>query len=187
MDNQKIHDAIAVLDELRSHSGHIRSVIEISDPAFAKICVGHLEDALAETNRSIDDLDVSCYIILSVDRDRSIARNAAKPLVAHYVRQVPDTTRFEFAGLDVNQMLALEREFRTPFFAGTFQEAIEALPDDVVDALAVAGTLDDCIEGLGAYAAVGIKTPVLYQFLGPDRLATIDLIADQIRPNLLAE
>ena len=156
-------------------------------PAFAKTCMGHLEDALAETNRSIDDLDVSCYIILSVDPDRSAARNAAKPLVAHYVRQVPDTKRYEFAGLDVTGMLALQRELRTAFMSGTFQEAIEAVPDNVVDALAVTGTPDDCIEGLRAYAAVGIKTPVLYQSLGPDRLAAIDLIADEIRPNLLAE
>ncbi len=31
-------------------------------------------------------------------------------------------------------------------------------------------------------AAVGLRTPVLYQVLGPDRLASIDLIAERIRP-----
>lgn len=33
-------------------------------------------------------------------------------------------------------------------------------------------------------AAAGLGTPVLYQVLGPDRLASIDLIAERIRPAL---
>lgn len=155
-------------------------------PAFAQKCMGHLKDALARTGRSIDDLDVSCYIIFSVDADRDAARHAAKPLVAHYVRQIPDSMRYEYAGLDVPRMQALQGELRTAFMAGKFQDAIETLPDDVVDALAVTGTPADCIEGLRAYAATGIKTPVLYQALGPDRLAAIDVIADSIRPDLIA-
>ena len=31
MDNQRIHDAVAVLDEIRSHSGHTGNIVEISD------------------------------------------------------------------------------------------------------------------------------------------------------------
>ena len=31
MDNQRIHDAVAVLDEFRSQSGHTGNVVEISD------------------------------------------------------------------------------------------------------------------------------------------------------------
>jgi len=155
-------------------------------PTFAKKCMGHLREALDRADRSIDDLDVSCYIIFSVDEDRDVARHAAKPLVAHYVRQVPDMARYEYAGLDVPRMQALQGDLRTAFMADRFQEAIETLPDDVVEALAVIGTPAECIKGLQAYAAAGIKTPVLYQSLGPDRIAAIDLIADSVRPALLA-
>ena len=66
-----------------------------------------------------------------------------------------------------------------------FGRAVDALDDDVVAALAVAGTPDECIDGLKPYAAAGLKTPVLYQVLGPDRMASIDLIADRIRPALV--
>ena len=31
MDNQRIRDAVGVLDEFRSHSGHTGNVVEISD------------------------------------------------------------------------------------------------------------------------------------------------------------
>ena len=55
----------------------------------------------------------------------------------------------------------------------------------MVAALAVAGTPDECIEGLKPYAAARLKTPVLYHVLGPDRMASIDLIADRIRPALV--
>jgi len=47
----------------------------------------------------------------------------------------------------------------------------------------VAGTPDECLEGLHAYA--GVKTPVLYHVLGPDRLAAVDLIAERLVPELL--
>lgn len=158
-----------------------------ANPDFAKRCIGHLKDALAQAGRSIDNLDISCYIIFSVDQDRDAARRAAKPLVAHYIRQIPDTIRYEYAGLDVTRMQTLQSELRIAFMADKFQDAIETLPDDIVDALAVTGTPEECIEDLRAYASAGIKTPVLYQALGSDRIAAIDIIADSIRPNLLAE
>jgi 5,10-methylenetetrahydromethanopterin reductase len=164
----------------------LRQVVPAASPAFAENCMANLRDALAQAGRSIDEIDISCYIIFSVDRDRDSARRAVKPLVAHYVRQIPDTARYELAGLDVPRMQALKGELQTAFLDDKLQEAAENLPDDVVDALAVTGTPEDCIEGLQAYAKIGIKTPVLYHSLGPDRVAAIDLIADTIRPALLA-
>ena len=159
----------------------------LASPPFAEKCMEHLRDALAHADRSIDEIDVSCYIIFSVDKDRDAARNAAKPLVAHYVRQIRDTARFELAGLDIPEMQSLKDDLQTAFMADKLHEASAAVPDHVVDALAVTGTPEDCIEGLQAYATVGIKTPVLYHSLGPDRVAAIDLIADAVRPALLAE
>ena len=155
-------------------------------PAFAKKCMAHVREALVGTPRSIDDLDISCYIIFSVDEDRNAARDAARPLIAHYVMQIPDMTRYQYAGLDIPMMEGLQCELRTAFKGNGFKDAIAKIPDVVVDALAVTGTPPECIERLKAYAAAGIKTPVLYHVLGPDRLEAIDVIADSVRPSLLA-
>ncbi|MEC7490339.1 MAG: LLM class flavin-dependent oxidoreductase [Pseudomonadota bacterium] len=158
-----------------------------TSPAFARKCMVDLKEALVGTARSIEDLDTSCYIIFSVDRDRDAARNAAKPLVAHYLRQIPDMTRYVYAGLDVPRVQMLQDNLRTAFLGEKFESAVANIPDDVVDSLAVTGTPDECVEKLKGYSSVGIKTPVLYQVLGPNRIAAIDVIADFIRPKLLAE
>ena len=91
------------------------------------------------------------------------------------------------AGLDRGRVDALQQRLRSAFAGGRYDEAVAAVPDEVVDALAVAGTPAECIDRLRPFAAAGVKTPVLYHTLGPDRLAAVDLIADRVRPALIDE
>ncbi len=155
-------------------------------PAFIEDRMAHIHAALAAAGRSIDDIDIACYIIFSVDEDGDRARRAAKPIVAHYLRRNPDPTRAVFAGLDRDRVTQLQRRLRSAGDGNRHDEAVAAVPDDVVNALAVAGTPAECIDRLQGFAAVGIKTPVLYHTLGPDRLTAVDSIADRVRPALVA-
>ncbi|MDE0334674.1 MAG: LLM class flavin-dependent oxidoreductase [Defluviicoccus sp.] len=155
-----------------------------ASPAYVEHCLGYVREALDGTGRTVKDIDVTCYIVFSVDEDGDAARAAAKELIAHYLMRIPDTIRFEFAGLDVARMQSLQARLKSAFAENRLERAVAALDDDVVAALAVAGTPDECIEGLKPYAAAGLKTAVLYQVLGPDRLASVDLIADRIRQAL---
>ena len=155
-----------------------------TSPSYAEHCLGHVREALAGTGRTIEDIDIACYIVFSVDEDGDAARAAARGLIAHYLMRIPDTIRFEFAGLDVARMQSVQAGLRAAFAENRYRRAVDAIDDDVVAALAVCGTPDECIEGLKPYAAAGLKTPVLYHVLGPDRMAAIDLIADRIRPAL---
>ncbi len=157
-----------------------------SSPAFVEDRMAHVRAALSQSGRSIDDLDLACYIIFSVDEDGAAACRAAKRVVAHYLARIADPTRAGFAGLDIEQIRALQSELKTALLEGRFEDAIETVPDHVVTALAVVGTPAECVERLQAYAAAGIKTPVLYHTLGPDRMHALDLIADQVRPALVA-
>lgn len=156
-----------------------------TSPAFAEHCMGHVRQSMDRAGRPIDDLDIVCYIIFSVDEDGDKARHAAKWLIAHYLRRIPDTIRFEYAGLDIARMQALQQDLKTAFAEDRYQAAVDGIADDVVAGLAVAGTPQECIDGLKPYEAAGIKSPVLYQVLGPDRLAAVEMIADQVRPALI--
>ena len=156
-----------------------------SSPAFIEDRMAHIHNAVATSGRSIDDLDIAGYIIFSVDEDGQAARNAAKWVIAHYLARIADTTRAAFAGLDVGEIETLQKELRDAIHEERFASAVGSVPDHVVTALAVAGTPAECIERLQAFVAAGIKTPVLYHTLGPDRMRAIDLIADQVRPALL--
>ena len=155
-----------------------------ASPAYVEHCLDHVCEALDGTGRTVEDIDVACYIVFSVDEDGDAARAAAKGLIAHYLMRIPDTIRFEYAGLDVERMQSLQAGLKAARADNRLERAVAALDDDVVAALAVAGTPEECVEGLKPYAAAGLKTPVLYQVLGPDRLASVDLIADRIRPAL---
>ncbi|MSP51828.1 MAG: LLM class flavin-dependent oxidoreductase [Alphaproteobacteria bacterium] len=157
-----------------------------ASPAFVKDRLTHVRSALSRAGRSIADIDIACYVIFSVAKDGAAARRTAKKLVSHYLRRIRDKERFAFAGLDVPRMEALQAELKAAFDQGRVEEAVDLVPDDVLDALAVAGTPDQCVAGLKAYAAAGIKAPVLYHALGPDRVAAVDLIADAVRPHLIA-
>jgi 5,10-methylenetetrahydromethanopterin reductase len=153
-------------------------------PRFVAERMTHVSAALARAGRAASDLDIAGYIIFAVDRDGAAARYAARTLVAHYVRRIRDDARYQAAGLDPARMAAMKQDLGTAFKAGRWAEAVASVPDDVVNALAVAGTPAECIAGLQAYAAAGIRRPVLYHALGPDREAAIDLIADRVRPAL---
>ena len=156
----------------------------LASPAYVEHCLGHARAGLAAAGRDAAEVDAACYIIFSVDEDGDAARAAAKPLIAHYLMRIPDTIRFEYAGLDVARMQPVQAALKAAAAANRLGPAADALDDDIVAALAVAGTPEECIAGLEPYAAAGLKTPVLYHVLGPDRLASIDLIAERIRPAL---
>ena len=156
----------------------------LASPAYVAHCLGHARAGLAAAGRDAGDIDVACYIVFSVDEDGDAARAAAKALIAHYLMRIPDTIRFEYAGLEIARMQSVQAGLREAAAADRLGPAAAALDDDIVAALAVAGTPEECIAGLEPYAAAGLKTPVLYHVLGPDRLASIDLIAERIRPAL---
>lgn len=157
-----------------------------SSPAFIADRMDHIRAALGAAGRTIDDVDIAAYVIFSVDEDGARARDAAKPVVAHYLRRIPDPTRAVIAGLDRGRVEELHRTLNSAFPGDRYEAVVAALPDEVVDALAVAGTPAECVDRLRPFAAAGLKTPVLYHTLGPDRLAALDLIADRVRPALAA-
>lgn len=173
------HDYGVATHDIRWRTGGLRT------PEFAERMAIDLPGNIELTGRAVEDIDVACYIIFSVDQDGDAARAAARRLIAHYLMRIPDTIRFEFAGLDIARMQSVQAGLKAAFAENRLGPAVDAIDDDVVAALAVAGTPDECIAGLRPYAAAGLKTPVLYHVLGPDRMASIDLIADRVRPALL--
>ncbi len=95
--------------------------------------------------------------------DRTASPNHANPGRRSQRRL---TIRFEFADLDIACMQSLQAEFKAAFAENQFDRAVDAMDDDVVAALAVVGTPDDCIDRPKPYVAAGLKAAVLYHVLG---------------------
>ena len=145
----------------------------------------HIREGAAQTGRSLDEMDIACYIIFSVDEEGDAARQATKVLVAYYLRKIPNTDHFLHAGLDVPPLQNLQNRLRQAHSEDRFSDAIGNLPEDVVQALAVAGTPGKCLEGFKAYADACVKTLISNEVLGPDRLAAVALTSERIRPALV--
>ena len=154
-------------------------------PAFIRSAMEHVRTGAAKAGRSTDEMDIADYIIFSVDEDGDAARRAVKHLVAHYVMRVADTFRYEAAGLDPERLVGIQKDLLEAERQNRLADAIDRVPNDIVGALTVAGSPEECVEGLKAYADTGLKTPILYQTLGPDRLRSIDLIAERVLPEVL--
>ncbi|MEK7425666.1 MAG: hypothetical protein AAB131_17715, partial [Actinomycetota bacterium] len=51
----------------------------------------------------------------------------------------------------------------------------------VIDTFAAAGTVDDVIDGLAAFADAGLDVPLAWHTLGPDREAALTMLAGPVR------
>lgn len=56
---------------------------------------------------------------------------------------------------------------------------------DLIDTFAVAGTVEDVVEGFGRFIAAGLEVPLAWYTFGPDPDWAIDVLASEVRPALL--
>ena len=66
------------------------------------------------------------------------------------------------------------------------QAAAHMVSNAIMDKVVVAGTPIQVTDRLLALKDAGLRWPLLYQVLGPDRTAAIKLIAQKVRPAFLA-
>jgi 5,10-methylenetetrahydromethanopterin reductase len=101
------------------------------------------------------DADVSGYVALSCDADASAARDRIRPLVARFLGVHGDHQITRCAGVDPD----LAGRFRAGLLAGA--PRVDLVDDELLDAVAVAGDLDDCRAGMRRLAAAGLDCVVL--------------------------
>lgn len=124
-----------------------------------------------QAGRDPASVDLAAYLVMSVDPDPVKARAACKPLIASYA---PRPVKWREAGLataeDIEPVL-------TAFSRGGLEAAAAAVSDALVDKIAIAGDPSYCRDRLREYASAGLRLPIAYQVLGPDRQLGMELIA----------
>ena len=99
-------------------------------------------------------LTVIAYVPMVIDDDGGGAREAVKPLLARYLGVLHGQSILEDAGLAAERT----QPFRDALVGGASGAGL--VTDDMVDALAVAGTLEDCRRALRRYAEAGLDTAI---------------------------
>ncbi|MCP5181349.1 MAG: LLM class flavin-dependent oxidoreductase [Pseudomonadales bacterium] len=124
------------------NKGMIRAAAAVADglichPVYTR---GYLDDVVMPL-LSGSNCRPYPYIITAVAEDREQARNEARAQIAFYY-----TTRLYHAILDVHGWRPIGETVADAFRRGDFAAMARAVPDEMVDAIAIAGTPDEARE-----------------------------------------
>jgi 5,10-methylenetetrahydromethanopterin reductase len=133
-------------------------------------------DGAHQAGRDPASVDLAAYIVMSVDDDPARARAACKPVIASYA---PRPVRWREAGLVTAEEL---EPVLAALARGGVERAAGVVTDALVDKIAIAGTPSDCRDRLKEYVRAGLRLPIAYQVLGPDRVQGMELIAREFLP-----
>jgi len=150
-------------------------------PEHLPILRESLEEGAAVAGRSLDDFDIAPTVNVFVTDDLESARNAMRPFIALYVggmgsrkqnfyNQLIQRYGFEDAAKEVQDL----------YLDGKKDEAMAALPDDLIDTVSLCGPKDVVRERLAVYRDAGVGTLGItpLAFTREDRLEQLRLIAE---------
>ena len=129
-------------------------------------------------NKTINDIDVVAYTCFSISDDANSAIKATIPVVAFIVAATPPNV-LERHNLDVEKASKM-REFLTK---GNMSKAFQLVNNAFIDAFAIAGTPQQCINKIENLKNVGVTQFVFGSPLGPKKGKAINLITERILAN----
>ncbi len=120
--------------------------------------LGKMERAAAAAGRDPDSLDVTGYLLTYIDETRRAALDRAKrePFVIYMMAILSDVT-ITRAGFDP----ALRDAVMVKWRAEDYHGAGQLIPDELLDAFVLCGTVDEVAARAGEYHDAGMKLPLL--------------------------
>jgi F420-dependent oxidoreductase-like protein len=142
-----------------------------------------LEEGASRAGRSLDDFDIAPHVMVSVDDDIDRARDAMRPILALYVGGMGSREKnfynalvrrygFEEAADEVQEL----------YLGGKKEEAMAALPAELIDITSLCGPRERIAERLELYREAGVGTLVVSPtaFVPEQRIATLRTLAELV-------
>jgi F420-dependent oxidoreductase-like protein len=131
-------------------------------PAYMAQARCWLSEGAARSSRSLDGFTTSVMVNCCVDDDEELARDLMRPKLAlalggmgsrevNFYNQLASRLGFGQAATAVADA----------FLSGDIAEAVNAIDDDLVDAMSVCGTADQVRDRLAAYREAGVDTVIV--------------------------
>lgn len=148
-------------------------------PAFIDYAMPFLKEGLNRSGRTIDGFDVAAYLLVSVDENEKKALDAAKRFVA---QKLPSrhSEMLRHAGVRAEEISGVREKVEK---LGLDKAATE-LDNDLVRKATISGTPDQVVEGLEAFLGTGLKHPIIWEIIGPDRRRSLGLIGKEVMPEI---
>lgn len=141
----------------------------------------HLEGGARAAGRSLDDLEIAPHVPVMIDDDRGRARDALRPWAALYIGGMGSRSKNFYNELVVRYGFAEPaRSIQELYLTGRKLEAIRSVPDELIDAISIAGPRGYVEERLQVWEAAGATLLQFYieaRTLA-DRLRTIEMLAN---------
>jgi alkanesulfonate monooxygenase SsuD/methylene tetrahydromethanopterin reductase-like flavin-dependent oxidoreductase (luciferase family) len=123
--------------------------------------VTHITEGARRAGRRPEEIDIASLLPCSVAANRQEAFDALRPVVAFYTGFFPRYHRLIAAQGFPEAAQAIRAAWSTGDQAG----AARAVPDALIDAVAVAGTPAKCRERIESYRRSGIALPIIFPVL----------------------
>jgi alkanesulfonate monooxygenase SsuD/methylene tetrahydromethanopterin reductase-like flavin-dependent oxidoreductase (luciferase family) len=153
----------------------------LASPEYVKFCWDNVRNGCAISGRDPEKHRMVVYVIFALDDDGAKARDAVRSTIAEYLgaggRPTPIT---QLAGVPdelMGELGRIYREGRIP---------TELIPDDMINKVAVAGTLDECEAGLRALIEAGADELVFFPMPPDNTEAMVERVAKELLPRLRA-
>ena len=118
-----------------------------------------LEEGAARGGRKLDDLEVTPQVSLAMYDDVAQARDFLRPYIALYVGGMGSRERNFY-----NQLVTrygygdAAKEVQELYLGGRQNDAMAAIPDELIDKVALTGSKDKVKDRIAAYRDAGVKT-----------------------------
>jgi F420-dependent oxidoreductase-like protein len=118
-----------------------------------------LEEGAARSGRSLDDLEITPQVSVGIYDDVAHARNFMRPYLALYIGGMGSRERNFY-----NQLVTrygygdAAKEVQELYLSGRQAEAMAAIPDELIDKVALTGSKEAVAERIDAYRDAGVKT-----------------------------
>ena len=160
----------------------------ITTPDFVRYSRQNLIEAAGAAGRSVDDIDIGCTLVASIDEDPIKGRDGAREIAGMYLANKVQNIRgsadvlLQMAGLtfeEINPIAeAMERGGRLA--------AKEAVTDEVLEKCQpIAGTPAECIDRIEQYREAGC-THIMLELWGDRRLDQLEMFGEQVLPYVKA-
>jgi alkanesulfonate monooxygenase SsuD/methylene tetrahydromethanopterin reductase-like flavin-dependent oxidoreductase (luciferase family) len=157
-------------------------IASYATPRGVRHALGQIDQGLARSGRTRQDLRLISRVDACIDPDRGRARDAVRrPLAGFLTTSYPDMgfVRAVGLGLSPDRQAVLARKDREHSHAHA-----HLVPDEVVDAFAWTGSVQEVARQIAAVVELGIHdvTVLLHSVAGSDERDGMRALAEEVRP-----
>jgi 5,10-methylenetetrahydromethanopterin reductase len=147
----------------------------IVSPGYARWAWQQVERGAREAGRAASELDLASNVLVSVDPDARLARDAVRGVLAYYLHRVEPVV-LSASGADPE---AVERVRQAVLGEGV-EAGARLVGDHLIDVFAAAGDPDHVVRRLREYVAAGVRGLLAWHVIGPDRPSAMNILATEV-------